>query len=161
MNKESVQAYWFHLNDRDRLVLSIGGVVVLLYFLYALIYSPLTAAVDVKSQQWIEKKETLAWMKRQAKTPLPSKQTDENLLSVFSNQLKNASFSQYPYQLQQAGESNIRLAFDNVPYLEMITWLQTLNKQYTMTIDEWVVERSNTPGVVKMRLVVGNEGVGK
>jgi general secretion pathway protein M len=153
-NKESIKSYWLNLSERDRLVLSVGGVVVLLYLFYLLIYAPLTEAVELQSNLWVEKQETLDWMKRQREVKRQSKKIYCHLLSLFSTQLKKATFSQFPYQLQQSGTENVQLSFEQVPYVDFLMWLRKLNQRYTMTISELTVIRTDTPGVVKMNIVV-------
>lgn len=152
-NKGMIKSYWLNLSERDRLVLSVGGLVVLVYLFYLLIYAPLTGAVETQSKLWVEKQETLAWMKRQSKVKPQSKQIDRNLLSLFSTQLKQASFSQFPYQLQQSGSEHVQLSFDQVPYVDFLIWLRKLNQRYMMTIAELTVTRTETSGVVKMNVV--------
>lgn len=156
MNTERIRTLWFNLSDRDRYMLCIGGVMVLVYLFYLVLYLPLVNAVEWRSQQWTEKKETLSWMQTQAKAPKPTQQREGPLLSIFSDHLKETSFSQFPYQLQQAGENTIQLTFEHVPYVDAMSWLQKLNKQYRMTVTELTVERTQTPGVVKLSMVVTN-----
>jgi general secretion pathway protein M len=149
-----MKAYWLNLSDRDRLVLSVGGVVVGVYLFYALIYSPLTNAVATQSQLWMEKKETMAWMDQQKNRKALPQKVDSNLLSVFSEQLKRASFSKFAYQLQQIGDENIQLSFETVPYVDFLAWLKQLQDQYRMKIKELTVARTQTAGIVKLSVVV-------
>ncbi len=155
-----MKTFWANLSERDRWVLFIGGVVCLIYLFYLLIYAPLIHAVDFKSRQWIEKKETLVWMRSQATTKHLPKTIDSNLLTIFSDHIKQAPFAQFSYQLQQAGEGHVQLSFEQVPYVEFMTWLRKLNQQYTMAVTELVVARTQTPGIVKLRVVVWNQGKG-
>lgn len=151
-----MNAFWLSLSERDRLFLSAGGVFCGVLLFYALIYSPLLNAVDVKSRLWIEKKETLAWMREQANTKHTPKRADIHLLSVFSSQLKNTSFAHFPYQLQQTGEEHVQLSFDEVPYVDFLTWFKRLSEEYTFSLTELSVSRGVTPGVVKLRVIVSN-----
>ena len=149
--------FWSNLSERDKLVLSIGGAICCVYLLYLLIFSPLRHAVDTRANQWIEKTETLAWMRSQAKTKQSPKQAGSNLLLIFSKQLKSATFAHFHSQLQQAGENRVQLSFEEVPYADFLKWLRLLNEQYFMAITELSVVRSETPGVVKLRVVVENQ----
>jgi general secretion pathway protein M len=160
-NMETIKSYWINLSERDRLVLSIGSIVLVVYLFYLLIYAPLTDAVETQSKVWIEKQETLAWMKRQSKVKPQSKQADRNLLSLFSTQLKQTSFSQFPYQLQQSGPDHVQLSFDNIPYVDFLTWLRKLNQRYTMSISELTAIPTQTSGVVKMNVVVEKKETGE
>lgn len=160
-DKEVMKSYWLNLSERDRLVLSVGGIVVLVYLFYVLIYGPLTDAVETRSQIWVEKQETLAWMKRQGGAKPVSKQADRNLLSLFSTELKRASFSQFPYQLQQSGADTVQLSFDSVPYVDFLAWLRTLNRHYKMSITDLTVARTKLSGVVKVNVVVEKKEKGE
>lgn len=151
-----------NLNARDRLILGIGGLVSVVYFFYLIIYAPLTRALETESKQWIEKNETLIWMRQQSQEVHSAKHTPSNLLSVFSTALKNTSFSQFPYQLQQADESHVRLSFVEVPYVDCLRWIRHLNEKYAMHITELSVARGQRPGMVRLHLLVehlkkGNE----
>ena len=154
LNKETIKSYWLNLSDRDRLMLTIGGFVVVMYLFYMLIYAPLTEAVETQSKVWIEKKETLAWMQRQRDVKPRSKQVDRNLLSLFSTELEQSSFAKFPYQIQQSGPEHVQLTFEQVPYVDFLLWLRQLNQRYVMTISELTVNRSQTSGVVNMTVVV-------
>ncbi len=158
MKIEPLQSYWQGLSERDRSMLSVGGVVVLIYLFYLLIYSPLISAVEMKSKQWVERKETLQWMQTQLKVPKTQPSKDVNLLPVLSTQLKQTSFTRFPYQLQQTGAHTLQLSFENVPYIEFMSWLQKLGKEYTVTIVDLTVTRTKTPGLVKLQLVFENKG---
>ena len=52
-----MRAYWESLNNRERLMLSVGVVCLVCYLLYAFIYAPLTKAVHEKTNQLVEKQE--------------------------------------------------------------------------------------------------------
>ena len=158
--KDYVNHFFSGLSDRDKVVLSFGGVVVLIYLFFLLIYSPLRHAVDFKLKQLTEKKETLIWMREQSKVKHAVKHIEGNLLSVFSSQLKKASFSQFPYQLQQSGENRIQLSFAEVPYVDFLNWLQSIGEQFVMTVTELSATRSKIPGVVKLRIVVAEKEKG-
>lgn len=152
-----MKTYWANLSERDRLVIIIGAAICFVYLFYLLIYAPLIHSVDFKSRQLVEKKETLIWMRGQAKVKHSPRKTDSNLLSVLSNELKHAPFAQFPYQLQQAGEAHVQLSFEQVPYAPFLMWLRKLNQQYTMVVTELAVVRGQTSGVVKLRVVVANQ----
>ena len=153
----NIKQIWANLSERDKLVSSVGGIILLVYLFYIAIYSPLTNAVDVKSKQWIEKTETLNWMRQQDKVKRVSQTHEGNLLTIFSNELKRSSFSQFQYQLQQAGDTHIQLSFNEVPFVELLAWLRKLNEEYSMEITELSATPVKTAGLVKLHLVVANQ----
>jgi general secretion pathway protein M len=150
--------YWNNLNERERWMAAAGVILVLVYLFYLLIYSPLTTAVNTKSQLLIEKKETLAWMQQIAKKPKHQGKVETTnntqLLALVSSQLNDKPFKQFPYQLQQTGPGDIQLSFDRVPYQPFLNWLWALSNHYAITIKQFTAEQTDTPGVVKLLLVI-------
>ncbi len=153
-----MNAYWNHLNDRERWMLGIGGVCCLLFLIYLLLYAPLVASVNEKSAQLNEKKSILVWMEHARKQHHSAnvRQTlsDNKLLTVFADQLKLTSFQSFSYQLQQTSSGDVQLSFENVPYNAFIHWLWSLSEHYVFSIKQFNTERTQTPGVVKISLII-------
>lgn len=153
-----MKTYWNNLNDRERLMLAVGGVIGCLFLLYLLILAPLMNAVRDKSQQLAEKQQTLAWMQQvhHQHTSIKARQVLSNseLLTVLAKQLGSTSFHRMPYQLQQTGVGDIELSFDNVPYNAFISWLWSIRKTYQFNIKQLNAERTKVPGVVKLALII-------
>lgn len=150
--------YWQNLNERERWMVAAAVTTTILYLFYLLVYSPLTAAVSSRSKQLIEKTETLRWMQdvNQQNRINKTKQTlsKGKLLSVIATQLKAQRFKQFPYQLQQTGQSDIQITFNQVPYNEVLQWLWSLNENYSLTLKQVSVDKTATPGIVKLVLVL-------
>ena len=153
-----MKTYWTNLNNREQWMLGFGGVCCGFFLLYLLLYAPLINAVHNKTQQLIEKQETLVWMQQarlQRKTAkVPQVLNNSQLLTVLADHLKSTSFHRLPYQLQQTGSGDIQLSFDQVPYNAFITWLWSISRQYAFSIKQFNAERTDTPGVVKLMLTV-------
>jgi general secretion pathway protein M len=156
--KARIMAFLEQLSERDRLMLTVGGVVCFFYLFYAACYNPLTNAVEKRAQQIVEEKATLAWM-TQVK-PLAHAQknietlSSAQLLTALSTQLQSASFHHFTYQLQQAGTHEIQLSFDEVPYEAYMTWLLSMNERYAFSIKQLNIERTAKAGVVKILLLI-------
>lgn len=150
--------YWNNLNVRERWMAAIGSFCALFYLFYLLIYSPLVSAVSNKSKQLIEKQETLAWMQQVRQQPKNQKKTqvitNAKLLALIGNQLTNNAFRHFTYQLQQTGSGDIQLSYDRIPYNQFLSWLWSLSNDYAITLKQLTVERTDTPGIVKLMLVL-------
>lgn len=149
--------YWNHLNDRERLLSILGGLFVLLYLFYILLFSPLTHSVLEKKKQLQEKQETLTWMEQVRHIPKTQKTkqviSNHKLLAVMGTEMTLA-FKPFPYQLQQTGMGDIQVSFEAVPYTLFINWLWQLSNTYALSIKQFNIERSARPGVVKLHLVL-------
>lgn len=150
--------YWHNLNERERWMLGIGLISTLLYLFYTLVYSPLVTAVDNKTRQLLEKKETVAWMQSIRKQPT-NKTTAQTinsakLLALIGEQLKQNHFRPFPYQLQQTGAGDIQLSFERVPFNQFLSWLWSLSQSYAISLKQLTAERTDRPGVVKLMVVI-------
>lgn len=151
-------AYWQNLNERERWMVGIAAVAVVVYGFYLFIYSPLTLAVNTRTQQLKEKSETLVWMrgvKGQRGQHRPPQAIDNSkLLSVIASQLSSKPFSPFPYQLEQTGVGDIQLSFEQIPYAAILRWLWALNNDYTVTLKQIRMDKTDTPGVVKLMVLL-------
>lgn len=153
-----MKAYWSSLNEREQWFLGLGIGVSLLYLFYLLVYAPLDHAVQNKTQQLLEKKVTLAWMQQQAlpnKTLLVTKKlTNNQLLTAFATQLRTVSFQQSNFKLQQTGNGDIQLSYEQVPFTPFVQWLHAMSEKYAIAIKQLNAERSAAPGMVKLLVIV-------
>jgi general secretion pathway protein M len=152
-----VKNYWLNLNDRERGMLGGAVIFLFLYLFYAVIYAPLTTSVAEKTQQVFEKQATLTWMqnvRHQAHAQKPKTLSSSQLLSMFAAQLKSAAFHPFSYQIQQTGAGDIQLSFEQVPYNLFLEWLWSIQQKYAFTIKQLTIEHTETPGVVKLLIVI-------
>lgn len=156
-----MKQYLSNLNERERWMVIAAALCVFIYCYYLLIYSPLSNKVSQKSVQLTEKIETLAWMQKvkQQAHPKKTKQTVDNsqLLTLFATQLKENSPLKFPYQLQQTGSGEIQLTFDAVPFSLFMSWLAKINDRYSITIKQFDVQQSETPGITKLMIIISSK----
>ncbi|PJD90616.1 MAG: general secretion pathway protein GspM [Legionella sp.] len=148
-----MKTYWQQLNEREQIAVVIAGVFSGLYLLYAVVYSPLASSLTKAREEWREKKTTLVWMQQAEKKVIGEKKpqtvTTDNLLSVLTRLLDQASFHRFTHQLAQTATGDIQLTFEQVPYNAFIIWLQAQSTQYTLTIKTMDITQTDTAGVVK------------
>ncbi|HAU1190580.1 TPA: GspM family type II secretion system protein LspM [Legionella pneumophila] len=153
-----MKTYLNTLNDREKWMVIVAGISLLIYGYYLLLYAPLSNQVNQKSTQLIEKTETLEWMKqvRMQKRSAKRKESVDNsqLLTILASQLKNNKTLKFPYQLQQTGSGDIQLTFDAVPFQNFIQWLAKINELYSINIKQFDVERTSTPGVTRLMIIL-------
>ncbi|QBR83672.1 type II secretion system protein M [Legionella israelensis] len=150
--------YWSGLNERERWMVGIAGICLIVYLFYLLIYAPLKNSVIEKSTQLVEKKDTVVWMqqakKRKHSTITRKTISNSQLLTLLSDRLKADNLQKYNHQIEQTGAGDIQLSFNEVPFKALLQWLEDLNKNYAMTIKQLNAERSETTGMVKLTLVI-------
>ncbi|HAT6979223.1 TPA: type II secretion system protein M [Legionella pneumophila] len=153
-----MKTYLNTLNEREKWMVIVASISLLIYGYYLLLYAPLSNQVNQKSTQLIEKTETLEWMKqvRMQKRSAKRKESVDNsqLLTILASQLKNNKTLKFPYQLQQTGSGDIQLTFDAVPFQNFIQWLAKINELYSINIKQFDVERTSTPGVTRLMIIL-------
>lgn len=153
-----MKSYLHNLNDREKWMVYSAVVCVILYIYYFFLYSPITSRVESQQEQLVEKTDSLQWMnkvKNQKNTGLVKKSIDNGqLLSLLSTQLKNQTSINFPFQLQQTSSGEIQLSFEQVPFNLFIEWLTQLNNHYTINIKQLDVNKTTTPGVVRLMVIL-------
>lgn len=157
-NMIRVKTYWEQLNGRDRMMLGVGGVCCVCYFVYSAVYSPLVSAVNQARLHLADDRSTLVWMQnvhqQYVKTQATQALSKGQLLTVLGDQLKRTSFHRYPYQLEQTGSGDIQLMFNEVPYQAFVAWLKRFSEHYTCSIQQLSVDHTTTSGVVRAMVVL-------
>jgi len=153
-----MMTYWTNLNERERLTVTIGGVCLIIYLFYLLIYSPLNSAIVNKTTQLKEKQSTLEWMNKVQKkpaesTPLQSTNSSK-LLTIIAAQLSALPLQKFTYQLQQTSQGDIQLSFETIPNNLFLSWLWKLGNQYKITVKQLTVEKTARSGIVKAMVVI-------
>lgn len=152
-----LKTYWQQFNDRERFMVGVGITACALYLFYLLVYAPLTSAVHLQTQQWLEKQDTLAWMQqaRGLKHKRPATTlTHTQLLTVLAKALKKTSFQTFPYELQQTGSKEAQLTYERVPFNPFFKWLWSMHTRHGIVIQSFNLQRTDTPGVVKLQAVI-------
>lgn len=153
-----MMTYWNNLNERERLLVIIGGICLFVFALYQLIYSPLSNSSLEKQREAQEKKETFAWMQQKRQIPLNTAVKPSvggsKLLSIIGTQLNTKPFIKFPHQLQQTSLGLLQLSFDNVPYTPFLLWLWKLEHNYAFTVKQFDASRTKTAGVVKIMVLI-------
>jgi general secretion pathway protein M len=153
-----MKSYLNNLNDRERWMVIVTLVFMLLYAYYLFVYAPLSTNVKQRTAQLIEKKDTLTWMTKVRnlnKQTSTKKNLDNNqLLTLFANQLKNNQDLKFPYHLQQTSSGDIQLTFDEVPFNLFIRWLTKINDDYIFSVKQFDANNTDSPGIVRLMIMI-------
>lgn len=150
--------YFNSLNEREKWMVILGGICLVIFCFYSFLYSPLSTRVNYGSTQLVEKVDTLNWMKKVKKEnhSLQKKENISNsqLLTLLANQLKEEDTLNFPFQLQQTSSGEIQLSFDEVPFHAFINWLAKINNQYAISIKQLDMEKTKTSGMIKLMVII-------
>ena len=151
--------YLSTISERDKWTLLGGGLCLVLYLFYLFIYSPLDTKVTEQNTQLSDKINTLAWMKDQevmSNTKAKKSVDNSQLLTLLSTQLKENQQLKFPFELQQTGSGEVQLTFDKVPFRLFLNWLESLDEHYILTIKQFDVDPTDTPGVTRLMIILSS-----
>jgi len=156
--KTSLKEYLDELNERERKLVIIGGICLVVFLFYSLIYSPIKSSVSSKKLLLIENKQTLHWMENVYKNhnnfKSPEVLSSEQLLTVLAASLRESNLKDFVYQLEQTSTGDIRLTFPKVPYNNLMSWLWEFCGRYGLSIKTFIASPKSSSGIVVVNLAL-------
>ena len=150
---------WFiGLERRERLVLGSGGVILLFIILYIGIVNPYISHRHSLNDQIKQESGMLAWMRPAAiqlqslRGTKPGNLQGGSLLSTVNNSVAGAGLAEALQQAQQASDGSVRAQFNAAEFDSLVRWLDTLHKNYGITVADMSVTRGSGPGLVNVNL---------
>ena len=156
MNK--LRAWYAGLQQRERRVVAVGGVVVAVLILVLGILLPLHSAVTNAVQRNATKRDDLAWMQgnaseiRAAGSQLPA-DTGEAPVVLVDRVGREAGLASALRGTQPNG-TGVRVQLEAAPFDALITWLATLDERYGLSVETITVDRAARPGVVNASITL-------
>ena len=157
---------WFdNLDPRERRILIIGAVTLLVVLLYLLAWEPLIKNTATLEKSNRENQELLLWMeqsaeeakqlqaKLQASGPSGSTQ-GQSLLGTIDRTAKIGNLGKSVKRVQPDGQSKARVWLENASFNDTVKWLESLQRQQGIHIVTSVIEKQEEPGLVNVRLVL-------
>ena len=152
------KTYFLQLSIREKFFLGSGGILLVFYLLYALIYAPLRSSIAQNKVLLQAKQQDLMWMEQayassQLKSPAKVL-TNGSLLTTITNQLHVGKLSSYVYHLEQTTSGDISINFSEVPYNDFILWLWELCNKQSIHLKNFVANSSDTAGIVSVNVTL-------
>lgn len=153
---ERLNLDWFHeLERREQWLLIIGGLAVILYLFYILLWRPLAARNASLVERNVTASETVAWMQSSAdavknsgntKAPAASGKTLSQVLNA-SVANKGLRFSRF----QPRGDDRAQVWFENADFSAVFLWLNDLQAQ-NVSVSNASITSSAGNGLVSVSL---------
>lgn len=160
----NIRAWWDSLLERERRILSIGGVLVGIFLLYVVIWSPLSNAVSnaktrAQSQQqllrYLQNAEKLIAQYKALGIATHAEITRADLLSEAQETLSKQGLSSFLKQVQQPTSNQLSLTFDAVPFDHLMAWLENLTTTRGVKVLQLSATRLPEMGMVEVKVVLG------
>lgn len=161
---QKLVAQYDQLPRRDQQALVALTVAVFLFIVYFAIWRPVSTFHDEAASARENAAELVSWMAANrstiqqiavsgTKSSTPSEITDGRaLMSTVTRSAGEAGLSLQRFE--PSGENGIRVWLENAPFSQVALWLEILNNEYGIAIDQAAMDRGNSPGQVSVRLTL-------
>jgi len=154
---------WFlGLESRERLFVSVGGVLAAIFLLWALLLSPLYGASAAVESRIENKRDTLLFLRNaaaelQAAGERPAGTgadfSGQSLVSIVDRSARRAGLGAALTRNQPVGDDGIRVRLDDASFDALARWLGALNAGSGLVIDSASFDRAAQSGHVNASLV--------
>jgi len=160
-----MQAYiekWQQRSTRERILLIVGAIFMVISLFYVMIWEPLSTAVKHYRQDVISNKMLLqqikqagpeiATLRSQMKQSQIKNQAE--LISVIEKAVKKSRVQGAISEIGLGPENSARLRFDDVGFDELMAWLIDLQQTQGIVVNTFNVEKLSVVGHVRAQLTV-------
>lgn len=151
---------WFRsLAPRERLLVSVGSIVVTITILYLGIWEPLSKAHSKRetdlavAQSLAQRLEVVAGVAQKAQgSGGVTINTSASLLSTVDQVSKSGTLGKPLTRIQPEGDHEVKVWIDEVSFDALIRWISELESKYGISIQTADLDRGTLPGQVNARL---------
>lgn len=151
--------WWLNLSYREKQTTSLGAFVVVIFLIYALIWSPLSNGVNTLREKIRSNQSLLSFMQESDKRIQALKQNNVvsrsstiSLLNLVQTDINNTSLARGITQLQEMENDTVSLRLQKVSFDSLMKWLTVLCRDQLLTISQMSVTPSADPGIVNVDL---------
>ncbi|SFF32406.1 general secretion pathway protein M [Fontimonas thermophila] len=149
------------LTPRERVMVLTGGAVVAVTLGYLLVWEPLAVAHHTRAQA-LQQERLLAERIERAAAQVrasSSRAADRriSLLTAVDQTSRTPVLGKPPARIQPEGDREVKVWIDEVPFANLLRWIQELQTRYGITTRSAEIERGSAPGVVNARLTLVRE----
>ena len=156
-----MNALWARLSPRERRILVVAAVLILVVLPYWLVWQSLGEQAERMERSVAGLYEDVAWMQAAAErvsrlhpgdaatTPATA---DRSPLSVIDRTAREGPLSGTVRRVQPEGAGAVRVWLEDAPFDDLVLWLGTLERDYGLRVTSLVVDRQPPEGRVSARL---------
>lgn len=145
---------WFwSLEQRERLFVSVGAAAVVLALLYALVWKPLDdghkaleSSVDAWQRSLAELRPLRGMTPQTGSSSRPVAGANQTPVVIVDQTLRARSLDRALQRSQPTTSNGIRVEFENVAFDDLVLWLNDLSTQYAMQVASGSMSTSSRSG---------------
>jgi type II secretory pathway component PulM len=160
-----MKEWWIHLGLREKQILSLGGILVLLFLIYEILLAPIDHHNATLRDEITHDIKLLSWMQEadkhiQSTEKLLHKNSNTKnsaaLLSTLQKDITQSPFASNLSQLSQAENNSVQITLQKVNFDALVTWLIDLWKKQGLTVTQLTATPNGLPGVVDTTIIMTN-----
>ncbi len=161
--RDTVEQWFAQLAPRERVMVSVCAVFVVLAGVWSLLINPLFVNTASLRATVSDKEGQLAYLQELASTIQPGSgdtvvmNRQDSVVVIIDRTTRSRQLARYLKRNQPDGASGVRLRFEGAPFDTLMTWIGELQNQYGMTISTANFDSSAT-GRVNCSLVINQNG---
>lgn len=159
------KARFTELQPRERIIIVVGSVLVLLTAIYTLGLAPLYKAVNQRDQRITQKQQDLAWMQSVVGklsamgNALPTAaNSNESMVVIIANSASGGGVAASLTGQTPDGPNGVRVRFEAAQFDALVLWLGALQKDYGIHVKAAEITRSAQSGQVNASLTLSRGG---
>jgi general secretion pathway protein M len=149
----ALRTWYGGLQEREQRVVAVGSVLLALIILIGGILMPLQSVLSSAVKGIETRRDDLAWMRVNASevrtegSQLPA-DTGEAPVVLVDRVGREAGLANALRGTQPSTSGGVRVQLEAAPFDTMVTWLDTLDRRYGLSIESITVDRTPAPGTV-------------
>jgi general secretion pathway protein M len=150
---KKIRTWYAGLNERERRIVLIGGVMVAILGLVGGLLLPLQAAVSRAVERRDSRQQDLDWMRVNADEIRNGAMqlhpdTGEAPVVIVDRVGHESGLADALRGSQPSGPTGVRVQLEGAPFDPLIEWLGTLDLRYGLAVETITIDRTAKPGVV-------------
>lgn len=158
-----MKAWWENLGARERGLIVVGTVLVMMLLSYVLAWEPLRNSDRRLRQSVAERRADLAWMRQAAEEikrlggagaarPVAD---NRSLLTLVDQTARATGLGAALKRVAPQGDDKLSAQLDGAEFDKLIPWLSGLERDQAIAIISLNVDRTDAPALVNARVVLG------
>ena len=159
-----IKDYWKQLSTRERQLLILTGVVVMITLFYFSLWQPLQDGIDNNRKRLQAQSNQLQLIQQQAAEAQQlsgsgkrrqGRVTDSSsMLAIIERTANQKKIKTALQKIQPEGQDGVRLWLEDIAFDQLIDWLSLLDTQHGIYVSDISLQRDDKPGRVDGRLLL-------
>jgi len=159
--------YFKSITNSERISMLVGVVLVTIFLLYQLVFSPLHNSINKKQQMLNNKTQTLHWMQQasveylQLKKNKPrqrASRSKDSLLTIIDQTTVKLNVRSFIRRIDPEGKNQVQIWLERINFDDLIHLLNILKRNHNISVENLSVNRQSDYALVNARVTVKGGG---